>query len=240
MAAKRKRARAVVIPSNPQLARHAADIRRLGRACFEDLIEIGERLIECRKLLKGEREWLAWLSAEFKWSRRTAERFISLARAKNRPKLGNVAHNLPASALFLLANAPAKIVNLVERRIEAGEPPTVREVQSLVADRPRAYARSVNLNEEWPARLITPASPELRTAQARSLVEKLQWFAGDIGCGVTPAEIAAVVPESRQSMIRDAARDIAAFMHEVARSFFQGPKLALVTGGDDDDETNKP
>ena len=116
----------------------------LGRRCFDELVEIGERLIACRALLKGERRWLAWLKTEFSWSRGAADRFISLAQ--NKAKLHNLSTLVPASALYLLAKAPPAVVQTIEQRVAAGGRPSVRAVHAAIVEASplslSAYARN--------------------------------------------------------------------------------------------------
>src|SRR5262245_57736248 len=114
-----------------QLAAHAVAIRHLSRRCFRDLCEIGQRLVECRRILKGNREWLRWVSVEFQWSRRTAERFIVLF--ENQTKLGNLPTSLPTSALYQLAKAPVEVIESVKLRVANGERLSVDEIALLKA-----------------------------------------------------------------------------------------------------------
>jgi hypothetical protein len=70
---------AQIIPVDPDnartLARHATEIRRLGKQVVSDVIEIGRLLVESKELV-GHGDWIPWLSREFQWSDKTAERFI--------------------------------------------------------------------------------------------------------------------------------------------------------------------
>jgi hypothetical protein len=139
---KKKRAqgrkRGVEIPPSPELAEHADRIRALGRQTFDGVIEIGQRLVRCRKLLKTQRVWLAWLEAEFGWSRRTADRFIDLFRAKD--KVRNLRSlGVGLSGLYLLAKASPEVVEGFERHVEAGHRVSLAEIeQRMRADPKRA------------------------------------------------------------------------------------------------------
>jgi len=129
---KKKRAQArkrgVEIPPSPELAEHADRIHALGRQTFDGVIEIGERLVRCRELLKTQRVWLAWLKAEFGWSRRTADRFIDLFRAKDKVrKLRTLGVGL--SGLYLLAKASPEAVESIERRVKAGHRIRLGEIE---------------------------------------------------------------------------------------------------------------
>ena len=84
------------------LAENAAAIRTLAKHVIEDVIEIGRRLSDCKKLL-GYGNWLSWLAREFSWSERSARNFIncyelSQSRSENFADLG-----IDVSSLYLLA-----------------------------------------------------------------------------------------------------------------------------------------
>jgi Protein of unknown function (DUF3102) len=57
------------------LADHAAAIRTLGKRVVGDIVEIGRRLAECKRIA-GHGNWLSWLEREFGWNTKTAERFM--------------------------------------------------------------------------------------------------------------------------------------------------------------------
>ena len=62
------------VTTDPILAEHAAEIRRLGKRALADVIEIGARLTECKRIC-GHSNWLPWLDREFRWEETTAQRF---------------------------------------------------------------------------------------------------------------------------------------------------------------------
>ena len=53
------------------LAQNAQEIRKLGKRASADVIEIGRRLTEMKKLC-GHGNWLPWLEREFGWTDRHA------------------------------------------------------------------------------------------------------------------------------------------------------------------------
>ena len=59
------------MPPRTELDEHVDEIRALGRRSFDDVVEIGRRLVRCRELLKTQRGWLAWIKTKFGWSRAT-------------------------------------------------------------------------------------------------------------------------------------------------------------------------
>ncbi len=126
----RKRS-ADIIPPNPILRQDADAIRALGRGSFDNFVEIGRRLERDRKILKKQGAWLAWLKAEFSWSRRTADRFIAIFEAETTGHLRNLrtaAAALPLTAIYALAKASPEVVADVERRLAGGERVKAREI----------------------------------------------------------------------------------------------------------------
>src|SRR5262249_32038919 len=184
------RKRGVEIPPIPELAEHADAIRRLGRQTFDDVVEIGQRFDRCRKLLKTQRLWLAWLAAEFGVSRRTVERFIAVSRAKDKVgKLRTLGVGL--SGLYLLAKAPPEVVEGIERDIKAGRRQSLAEIEQRTrAKRADPEPAAINLtssSEDYGPRrmfgsMASPPEPaseqrkpltaeDLQAAGRRDLVE---------------------------------------------------------------------
>ncbi len=52
-------------------------ITSLARATAQGIVEIGARLIDSKRRVR-HRQFLAWIAAEFQWSRMTAERFMNV------------------------------------------------------------------------------------------------------------------------------------------------------------------
>jgi hypothetical protein len=116
------------------LAKHAAAIRKLGKRVVFDVIQIGCRLAECKRLC-GHGYWRPWLKSEFGWTERTAERFMSVhALVGKSDKLSDL--ELPLSGLYLLAapSTPKEAVDEIVERAEAGEPVPVAEVKRIIED----------------------------------------------------------------------------------------------------------
>jgi hypothetical protein len=119
---------------NPILAKHAAEIRRLGKRVVEDVIEIGGRLTECKRIC-GHGNWLPWLNREFGWSEDTALNFMrahELAKSRNFRDL-----SLPVSSLYLLAapSTPKKARDEIIERAQAGKTVPVAEAKRIIEDR---------------------------------------------------------------------------------------------------------
>jgi hypothetical protein len=120
------------VRKNPILAEHAAAIRALGKRVVRDVIEIGERLTECKRVA-GHGHWLPWLDQEFGWTDETAYRFIRVAElSKQIPQI--VDFDLPLSGLYLLAapSTPETAKTEILERVQTGEPVPVAEVKRVV------------------------------------------------------------------------------------------------------------
>jgi len=117
--------------SAPVLDEHADSIRDIGKRVIADIIEIGRRLTECKKLL-DHGNWLPWLEPEFGWTDDTALNFMrvhEVAESRNFRDL-----NLPVSGLYLLAkpSTPETVRDDVMRRAEAGGALSVGEIKRLI------------------------------------------------------------------------------------------------------------
>jgi hypothetical protein len=114
------------------LAEHAAEIRRLGKRVVGDVIEIGRRLAECKRIC-GHGNWLPWLDREFKWDERTARNFMSVhemaLKSENFSDL-----DLPISGLYLLAapSTPAEARTTIIARAQTGESVSVAVVKRVI------------------------------------------------------------------------------------------------------------
>ncbi len=79
----------------------ASEIKNLMRHTTQDLIEIGQRLIDVKaQLIHGN--FRKWLKAEFDWSIKTANRFMQVAEKFKCVTLTHL--DITASALYLLAS----------------------------------------------------------------------------------------------------------------------------------------
>jgi hypothetical protein len=125
---------------DPILAEHAVEIRRLGkRRDIDDVVAIGRHLAEARDHAPGF--WLQWLESEFGWSDQTAYRYIHLFEARESSALHKLwSADLPLSALYVLAapSTPEEACREIAERVEAGEKPTVAEIQETVGKAKKA------------------------------------------------------------------------------------------------------
>jgi predicted transcriptional regulator len=119
-------------PTDKALAGHVQEIRELGRRAYDDVVEIGWRLSECKKIVRHG-DWEPWLEREFGWSADTAINFMrvhELAKSRNFRDL-----NLPVSAIYLLAkpSTPDAARDEFMARAKAGEHVPLKEVKQVVS-----------------------------------------------------------------------------------------------------------
>lgn len=173
-------------PTTDQIVReHTAQIRLLVKRTAEDIITIGQRLIEVKFLL-GHGRFLAWLATEFHWSERTARNFMNVARSF---KSESVADLFTPKTLYLLASpsTPDTARAEVIARAHNGETVTYHDAQAIVNHH---RVPMTSNSDEWytpppyleAARLVMgdidvdPASSELanRTVRAKTYFTKEQ------------------------------------------------------------------
>ena len=138
-----------------ELAAHAAAIRRLGKRVVTDVIEIGARLTDAKRLC-GHGHWLPWLDREFGWQERTARNFISVYEASKSADFADL--NLPVSALYLLSapSTPPEARDALLDRAATGEKLTHAEIKQTItatkdAERERELVEAMSDEEfaDW-------------------------------------------------------------------------------------------
>ena len=137
------------------LTEHVEVIRSLGKQTIANVIEIGRRLAECKKMV-GHKNFGCWLDREFGWSERTAQRFMSihqLAEAKS-DKLSDL--DLPISALYLLAapSTPAPACDEILERAEVGEKIKHAEVKQAIAEAKPEWTKSLRDRRRPPRGIV--------------------------------------------------------------------------------------
>jgi Protein of unknown function (DUF3102) len=118
-------------PHAAVLAENADSIRNLSKRVIADVIEIGGRLSECKKLLPHG-SWLPWLEREFRWGERTARNFISAFELSKSANIADLA--IGVSSVYLLAapSTPEQARVEVLRRAEAGEALSRAEIKRMI------------------------------------------------------------------------------------------------------------
>jgi hypothetical protein len=115
-------------------ARSTAErIRGRLRKTLEDLIEVGGDLLEVKEALPHG-QFGAWLKAEFGWSERTAQNFMSVAERFKSAKFAELPIQ-PSAAYMLAAPAvPDEARQVAVEKAEAGEEITVATAREIVAE----------------------------------------------------------------------------------------------------------
>jgi hypothetical protein len=115
-------------------AEHAEAIRVLERRVVGDIIEIGNRLIAVRDRLEHGR-FLDWLSQEFKWSERTAFRYVAVAEAFGKTDTVSVLE-IDAGARYMLAGptVPEPARETAIKKAERGDRITKAEAEKLIRE----------------------------------------------------------------------------------------------------------
>jgi hypothetical protein len=157
---------------NAALSEHAAEIRKLGKQTVANVMEIGRRLTECKKLV-GHGNWLPWLEHEFGWSDQTARNFMRIADLSKSKTVLNL--GLPVSALYQLAapSTPTEARDEIIERAQSGESIPVAETKRIIDNskgrkRPSSKPRSANAS----AKTTKPPAPTEADLEA--------WAAGNI------------------------------------------------------------
>jgi hypothetical protein len=121
------------IPTETILAQNAEVIRALGKRVVGDVIEIGRRLSESKKLC-GRGNWLPWLQHEFGWSDDTALRYMQVSELAESRNLRDL--SLPISGLYLLAapSTPEEARQQVIERVENGARLSISDVKQLIVE----------------------------------------------------------------------------------------------------------
>ncbi|OWY69434.1 hypothetical protein B7486_20470 [cyanobacterium TDX16] len=112
--------------------KHTCEIKRMMRRTTQDIIEIGEKLIEVKHYL-GFGHFSNWLIAEFGWKERTARNFMRVAEVFKSAKFADLF--IASSALYLLA-APSTSESARQEALELakkGEHITYSKARSIIS-----------------------------------------------------------------------------------------------------------
>ncbi len=140
--AKQPRGELVVVGFNYDLleskladkVRSAADrIRERVKKTVEDIIEVGNDLLAAKEALPHG-QFLPWLKAEFGWSERSAQNFMSVAENFKSAKIAD--SPIQPSAAYLLAapSVPDEAREKAVEKAEAGEEITFATARKIVAE----------------------------------------------------------------------------------------------------------
>jgi len=189
-------------------------IRATHRRHLEAVYEIGADLLRAKELL-GHGNFLPWLQAEFRWSERTANNYMSIARFFQGKSANFADLDVGTASALAAKSTPAAIRNELLERAEAGESITRAEVKERLAagrearQSPKAAAKKAELSAAAPVgesqqrfapppAIIERANPEevIRAAQPMRPI-----FSGSPLAG---AEIGRAASDSEARKIIDA------------------------------------
>jgi hypothetical protein len=118
-----------------------SEIKTLMRRSAQDIIDIGQKLIEVKARL-GHGHFGGWLESEFGWSQDTAGRFINVAQRFDIPQIADF--NIAPSALYALS-APS-----------TPEPARAEAIERAQAGEPITHSAAKAIIEEYKASKVTP------------------------------------------------------------------------------------
>jgi Protein of unknown function (DUF3102) len=122
------------------------EIKTLMRRTAQDIIDIGQKLIEVKTWL-GHGLFGTWLQAEFEWSERTAQNFMNVAEVF---KSATVADLIPPKALYLLAasSTPEAAREKALQQAESGEHMTYDKAREIIQEHRQALSMRQLTNEQ--------------------------------------------------------------------------------------------
>ena len=230
---KRKSVLPTIMPPRTELDEHVDEILALGRRSFEDIVEIGRRLVRCRELLKTQRGWLAWIKTKFGWSRAHADNLIGVYL--HRDKLLKFSTLLPISALYLLAKQEPEVHQRLARQVEAGEPVNMRAVRVIVTHHDRVI-RSVSYNttprEPPPSDPVYLPSSRPSDWAADRAIRNLRDLVSAVRAGTTDTErMAAQVDDYEIGGLIEDLDFLDNLIDELRLALRRGPPLRVVEPG---------
>jgi hypothetical protein len=138
--------------------RSAADrIRERMKKTVEDIIEVGNDLLAVKEALPHG-QFLPWLKAEFGWSERSAQNFMSVAEQFKSAKIADLPIQPSAAYLLAAPSVPDEAREKAVEKAEAGEEitfATAREIVAEVRKRKRPRRPRMVRTEKLAIRLVT-------------------------------------------------------------------------------------
>ena len=114
--------------------RSAADrIRERVKKTVEDIIEVGNDLLAVKEALPHG-QFLPWLKAEFGWSERSAQNFMSVAEQFKSAKIADLPIQPSAAYLLAAPSVPDEAREKAVEKAEAGEEITFAAAKEIVAE----------------------------------------------------------------------------------------------------------
>lgn len=139
---------------------HTGEIKKLARCVAQDIVEIGQRLIEVKATL-GHGQFREWIKTEFGWGRSMAHHFIQVAETFKDANVQNL--DISPSALYLLASGSTPDAvrdEMVDMAHATGQPITHAQVKKRLKN--HAEPETVQVlsdEEEQPSVTLSPHLP---------------------------------------------------------------------------------
>jgi hypothetical protein len=194
---------------------HTNEIKTLIRRNAQNIIDIGQRLLEVKEQL-GHGHFRYWLKAEFGWSITTATRFMQVAEQF---KCTNLAHlDIAASALYELASpstpdaARAEAIELASQGkiITYSKAKAIVQQYKQVPETPQAFTLNLEaetVEEEFLTETETPASISCPPTANPAPTDYLSGKKADINHSDTHS-LSLNMPEENLSITSDQADNI--------------------------------
>lgn len=135
------------------------EIKTLMRRNSQDIIDIGQKLIEVKQRL-GHGSFRTWLKFEFNWSVSAATKFMQVAEQF---KCVNFTHlNITASTLYLIAapSTPKEVREEVLKRASNGENIGYTKAKAIVSQ----HTKTAELKQGKPVNVIEPTDYQTTSA----------------------------------------------------------------------------
>ena len=116
-----------------QVRSRADRIRERVKKTVEDIIEVGNDLLAVKDALKHG-QFSPWLKAEFGWSERTAQNFMSVAERFKSAKIADLPIQPSAAYYLAAASVPDEARQVAVEKAEAGEEITFASAKEIVAE----------------------------------------------------------------------------------------------------------
>lgn len=159
-----------LITREATLADHADAIRTLGKRVIADVIEIGRRLTEAKRIA-GHGNWLPWLEREFRWTDRTALNFMRVHELAMKSETVSDL-DIPVRGLYLLAapSTPDEARAEVLARAEGGEALSVADVQRTVNKVRNKQRKTTGKGAQAPRQELKRTSADIEKANRAAQV----------------------------------------------------------------------
>ena len=116
-----------------QVRTSAERIRERVKKTVEDIIEVGNDLLAVKEALEHG-QFGPWLRAEFGWSERTAQNFMSVAERFKSAKIADLPIQPSAAYLLAAPSVPDEAREKAVEKAEAGEEITFATAREIVAE----------------------------------------------------------------------------------------------------------